>query len=94
MKHLSYGVRDLQAHLGDALRAVERGDHVVITSRGRAVAVLARPDKELPGESDEERKLKRLASEGKIRLGKGGSIPPYRVPNVGGLAKQLEKDRR
>jgi antitoxin (DNA-binding transcriptional repressor) of toxin-antitoxin stability system len=94
MKHVSYGVRELQAHLGDALRAVERGDQVVITSRGRAVAVLARTDKEVPGESDLERKLKRLALEGKIRLGKRGAIPPYAVPRISGLAKQLEKDRR
>jgi prevent-host-death family protein len=94
MRQLSYGVREFQAHLGEALRAAERGDRVVITSRGRAVAVLAKADPDPPGESREERTLKRLAREGKIRLGKPGLIPDYKVPRIRGLSKQLEADRR
>jgi prevent-host-death family protein len=94
MKHLSFGVREFQAHLGEALRAAERGDRVVITSRGRAVAVLAKADPDPPGDSREDRALRRLAREGKIRLGKSGFIPDYKVLRVGGLAKQLEADRR
>lgn len=94
MKQLSYGVREFQANLGAALRAAERGDRVVITSRGRAVAVLARPDADEPGDSPEERRLKRLAAEGKLRLAKRGPIPSYAPPHVSGLARQLEADRR
>lgn len=94
MKHLSYGVREFQAHIGEAIRAAQRGDEVLITSRGRAVAVLAKADSDLPGDSLEDRKLRRMAAEGKIRLGKRGKIPPYKLPKVAGLAKQLEKDRR
>lgn len=94
MKHVSYGVREFQAKLGEALRAAGRGDRVVITSRGRAVAVLARPDSDEPGDSPEDRRRKRLAAEGKLKLGKRGAIPPYRLPRVSGLAKQLKADRR
>jgi prevent-host-death family protein len=94
MKQLSYGVREFQANLGEALRAAQRGDQVLITSRGRAVAVLARADSDLPGESSEDRKLRRLAAEGKIRLGRRGLIPPRRLPRIGGLSQQLESDRR
>jgi len=94
MKQLSYGVREFQAHLGEALRAAERGERVVITSRGRAVAVLAKADPDPPGESREERVLKRLAKMGKVRLGKRGMIPDYTLPPVSGLAKQLDADRR
>src|SRR5579872_5685178 len=42
MNYLSFGVREFQAHLGEALRAAQRGDQVLITSRGRAVAVLTK----------------------------------------------------
>ena len=94
MKQLTYGVREFQAKLGEALRATERGDQVLITSRGRVVAVLARADADLPEESPEERKLRRLAAEGKVRLGRRGRIPPYRVPRIKGLSEQLRRDRR
>jgi len=94
MKQVSYGVREFQSKLGEALRAAGRGDRVVITSRGWAVAVLVRPEADEPGDSAEDRRRKRLAAEGKLRLGKRGPIPPYRLPRLRGLAKQLEADRR
>jgi prevent-host-death family protein len=94
MKHLSFGVREFQAHLGEALRAAQRGDQVLITSRGRAVAVLARADTDKPGESIEDHQLRRLEAQGKLRLGRRGKIPPYRVPKISGLSDQLQSDRR
>jgi prevent-host-death family protein len=95
MKDISYGVRELQANLGDALRAAERGDRVIITSRGRPVAILAAVDARLKGESAGERKLRRLAAQGRIRLGARGAIPDYKAPSLaGGLSAQLEADRR
>ncbi len=94
MKHLSYGVREFQARIGEALRAAQRGDRVLITSHGRAVAVLAKADAALPGESGEDRKRRRLAAEGKLRLGRRGRIPPYTPPRIGGLSDQLQADRR
>lgn len=94
MKDISYGVRDLQAHLGQALRAVERGDRVVITSHGRPVAMINKVDSSVKTLPPIERKLLRLAAEGKLILGKRGPIPDYKAPRIGGLANQLLADRR
>jgi len=94
MKQVTYGVRELQSHLGDALRAVRRGERVLITSHRRVVAVLLREDDELPGEDPVERKLRRMAAEGKIRLGKRGRIPPFKAFALGGVSDQVLADRR
>jgi prevent-host-death family protein len=37
---MEMSVRELRAHLNDALRAAESGDEVVVTRRGRAVVRL------------------------------------------------------
>src|SRR6185295_18321728 len=63
MKEISFGVRELQAHLGQALRAVQRGDRVVITSHGRPVAVMGKAEPRLKGKTPVERKLLRMAAE-------------------------------
>lgn len=94
MKDISYGVRELQAHLGEALRAVQRGDRIVITSRGKPVATLARVDSSAKSLPPLERKLLRLAAEGKLVLGKRGPIADYAAPRVAGLANQILSDRR
>lgn len=94
MKEISYGVRELQANLGQALRAVQRGDRVVITSHGRPVATLAKADPSAKTLPPLERKLLRLAAEGRLILGKRGSIPDYAAPRIAGLAKQVLADRR
>ena len=94
MKEISYGVRELQAHLGQALRAVERGDRVLITSHGRPVATIAKVDSAGKSMPVLERKLLRLAAEGKLILGKRGPIQNYTAPRIGGLAKQILADRR
>ena len=94
MKDIGYGVRELQAHLGRALRAVERGDRVVITSHGRPIATLSRPVEPSEDLSPIERKLRRLAAEGKLVLGKRGFIPDYKVPRISGLTRQIQADRR
>ena len=94
MKIVCYGVRELQANLGKALRAAASGDRVIVTSHRRAVAVLSRLDSEVPGESDLDRKLRRLAAEGKIRLGDSGPIKPYDAAPIGGLSDLVILDRR
>lgn len=94
MRDVSYGVRELQAKLGDALRLVKAGNRVIVTSHGKPVAVLMRTDmKEIP-DSAVDRKLRRMAAQGKIRLGRGGPIRPFRPWNIGGVVEQLLKDRR
>lgn len=94
MREISYGVRDLQAHLGQALRAVERGDRIVITSRGKPVATIAKADAGMKALPALERKILRLAAEGKLVLGKRGRIPDYAAPRIAGLARQALADRR
>jgi prevent-host-death family protein len=94
MKQMIYGVRDLQAHLGEVLRAVESGKRVFVSSRNKIVAMITQPDVDLPEESAVERKLRRLAAEGKVRLGKPGRIRSYSVPRMEGLSRQVLSDRR
>ena len=94
MKEISYGVRELQANLGQALRAVARGDRVVITSHGRPVATIEKAGRSTKVLPPLERKLLRLAAEGRILLGKRGPIPDYVAPRISGLAEQLLADRR
>ena len=95
MKQVTYGIRELQANLGDAIRAAQRGDQVLVTSRGKIVATLHGAHGKLPRESAVRRKLRRLAAEGKVRLGKPGPIPPYTLPpGITGLTEQLLADRR
>jgi len=94
MKEISFGVRELQAHLGQALRAVQRGDRVVITSHGRPVAVMGKAEPRLQGKTPVERKLLRMAAEGRIILGGGGRIKRFKAPRLSGLAAQVLADRR
>ena len=95
MKDLTYSVRDFQAHLGEALRAARRGEKVRIIARGVPDVVL---NKEAPSsprrESAEERKLRRLEARGKLRLGRGGRIKPFRSLPGGGVSAQIIADRR
>jgi antitoxin (DNA-binding transcriptional repressor) of toxin-antitoxin stability system len=94
METVTYGVRELQARLGEVLRAVESGKRVYVASRKKIVAMITQPDMDLPDESSVERKLRRLAAGGKVRLGRQGRIRPYSVPRVEGLARQVLEDRR
>ena len=94
METVTYGVRELQAKLGVVLRAVESGARVYVASRKRIVAMITRPDAEVPEESPIDRKLRRLAAQDKVRLGIRGRIRPYRVPRVEGLVQQVLADRR
>ena len=94
MKEISYGVREFQARIGQALRAVERGERVLITSRGRPIATLSKPDRSVKALPPFERKLRRLAAEGKLVLGRRAPIADYTPPRVKGVAAQILADRR
>ncbi|MBI4566748.1 MAG: type II toxin-antitoxin system prevent-host-death family antitoxin [Planctomycetes bacterium] len=93
MSYVTYGVRELQANLGGALRAVEEGQRVLVTSRGKPVAVLVKATTRIRGESALEWKLRRLASEGKLILGQGGRIRPFKGFPLEGLSDQVIADR-
>jgi prevent-host-death family protein len=94
MKQVTYGMRELQANLGEAIRAAQRGDQVLVTSRGRVVAAITAARKRIKGEPAVQRKLRRMAAEGRIRLGKPGRIKPFEPLPIAGLTDQLLRDRR
>jgi prevent-host-death family protein len=62
MKTIS--VAELKTHLSRVLRRVGRGERVIVTSRGEAVAELGPPSRAVAGDPYE-----RMAREGRIRLG-------------------------
>ncbi|HJW74506.1 MAG TPA: type II toxin-antitoxin system prevent-host-death family antitoxin [Thermoleophilia bacterium] len=45
----SVGIRELKAHLSRYIRLVADGEKVVVTDRGREVAVISAPDASLTG---------------------------------------------
>ena len=94
MKEICFGVRELQAHLGKALRAAQHGDRVLITSHGKPIAVLGKAGPELRPRSSTERKLQRMAAEGQLVRGNGRAIRPFKAPRLNGLTGQVLGDRR
>ena len=95
MRQLTIGMRDLQANLAEAIRIASEGGHVLVTSRGKIVAAITGVHGKLPKETPVMRKLRRLAAEGKVRLGNGKGIKPFTPPKgISGLTEQLLADRR
>src|SRR5262245_7048119 len=95
MKQVPYGVREVQAQIGKVLRIVAAGDSVLVTSRGRPVAMIVAPDVKLKGESHEEWTIRRLAAEGRLIPGNGKRIRRFRgFVFPGNLGQQVIADRR
>ena len=94
MKEIYFGVREFQAQIGRALRAVREGRRVVITSRDREVAVLTKPDRDRPEMNALDRKLDRLEAEGWLHRGNGRPIGKVRTFPFKGVVAQLLADRR
>lgn len=65
MKHV--GVRELKNSLSAYIRRVKKGETVIVTERGKEIALLKKP----PGGPLEER-LETLQAKGWIRIGEGG----------------------
>jgi len=93
MKVVPYGVRELQAKIGEALRIVERGGSIVVTSRGRPVAMVVPPEAKLAGETHEDWVLRRMAAEGRIIPGNGKRIRRPRGYPLGNVSHQVIADR-
>jgi prevent-host-death family protein len=73
----SMGVRELKNRLSEVVRAVKRGEHVLVTDRGTVVAELvppgrARTDPSVPAG------LARLAERGLARIGASNDPQLYR----------------
>jgi antitoxin (DNA-binding transcriptional repressor) of toxin-antitoxin stability system len=94
MKQVPYGVREVQARIGQVLRIVGAGDAVLVTSRGRPVAMIVAPDVKLKGESDEDWTIRRLAAEGRLIPGNGKRIRRFRGFPLGKASERFIADRR
>jgi prevent-host-death family protein len=77
------GVRELKTHLSGYLRDVARGDVVLVTDRGRVVAVLRPPGTAERSASPEDLRYRRLVDRGLLRPAAApGSIDWSAAPRV------------
>ncbi len=95
MKEVTYGVRDFQAHVSEAIRAVHEGKRVVVVSRNRPVAEMVLPRKPARKMTSLERKLERLYESGKLsRPLKTGPIPRFKGVPMPGVVEEFLANRR
>ncbi len=85
------GIRELKARLSSVLRDVQRGDHILVTDRGRVVAELRSPDASVWAESPTDRARARLASQGHLRVAESRTTSYQASPVKGrrGLAQEM-----
>ena len=85
------GVRELRTQLSRYLRRVRAGERLVVTERGRPVAVILSPPVPVP-----DRHLERLLPQGIVRWGGGRPRGARRPPRIKGrtVAQALIEDRR
>ncbi len=86
------GVRELENRLSFYLRCVREGHDVVITDRGRPVAVLRAVSEDRTDRSEEEH-LAALAAQGILKLGKGVHVRPPRGRPGPRLSEAVLRDR-
>jgi len=69
------GVRELKAHLSRALRDVQRGEHYLVTDRGRVVAELCQPGNVSAGAMSRDERIRlEMAAAGELRLAEGPRV--------------------
>jgi prevent-host-death family protein len=89
------GSREFKNRMGRYMRAVRRGQSLLLTERGKPVAKVVPPDPEPAGEPTVMDILKRLEAEGKIRLAKRPLSKFRPIPSRGKLAsRMILEDRR
>src|SRR5262249_6389975 len=84
-------IRALKDRLSAFLRDVQRGDVILVTDRGRLVAEIRPPTVEATPTGPTAAKLRRLASEGVVKLGLPNRADAYRKPGVS-LPDQVVED--
>jgi len=93
------GVRELKAQLSRYLRDVQAGETVLVTDRGRVIAELRSPTATPAPESELDRRLRRMAEGGSLRIGEPHDPSVYRrtspmPPAPEGTAQRLlDEDR-
>jgi prevent-host-death family protein len=87
----SVGVRELKNRLSAFLRRVAKGERIVVTDRGRAVAVLSPPE-----ETPEARHVATMVREGIARWGGGKPAGSARGVKMQGqpIARTVLEERR
>ena len=85
------GVRQLKNQLSRYLRRVRAGERLVVTERGRPVAVISSLTVPIP-----DRHLERLLRQGVVRWGGGKPRGARRPPRIKGptVAQAVIEDRR
>lgn len=89
------GSREFKNRMGRYLKVVRSGQSLLLTARGKAVAKVSPPDPEPNLQPTIADVLKRLESEGKIRLAKR-PLGKFRAVKIKGKAasQTLLEDRR
>jgi prevent-host-death family protein len=89
------GSREFKNRLGRYLQAVRRGQTLIITDRGKAVAQLAPAAETDPGAGVVEERLKELEAQGLIHLAKK-PLPKFRPAKSRGkpASQIIIEDRR
>lgn len=90
------GVRELKNRLTYYLKLAKEGDNIIVTDRGKPIAILHNLDN-IRKEASVEEKLAVLAKQGMIRLPlKKGKIKPFNTIKIMGkpLSETIIEDRR
>lgn len=87
----SVGIRELRNRLSEFLNRVRMGERLVITDRGRPVAVISPP-----AETEADQRIEAMLREGVIRWGGGKPRGATRPPRIKGssMAQAVIEGRR
>jgi prevent-host-death family protein len=86
---MSVNVRELKAHLSEYLRRVQRGEEIVVTSRGKEVGRLLGPRRASPDPQDAA--VARLRAQPWVRPATAGrfTVPDRPLPVAPGTSEQV-----
>lgn len=89
------GVRELKNRLTQYLRRTKQGDEVVVTERGKPIALI-QPIKSAERAASLEARLARLAAQGFVTLPTRAPLKRVRPVKIGGmpLSKTILQERR
>jgi prevent-host-death family protein len=89
------GVKELKDRLTQYLRHTKQGEEVIVTERGRPIALI-QPIKSADKAASLEAKLARLAAQGTVTLPTQKPLKRVRLINVSGkpISKAIVEDRR